>query len=114
MFLKFIVHVRYIYIAIYIYYSIITLPVYLNLCYLKFTFCDKLTASCTDRSVRIAGGDSLTYGRVEVCISSLWGTVCSDSFWDNTDAGVVCRQLGFYQHGKFLITTTMNVFATEH
>jgi len=46
----------------------------------------------------LVGPGSTKAGRVELYFDGEWSTVCNDG-WDDTDAGVVCRQLGFGSSG---------------
>ena len=56
-------------------------------------FTDEAT-SCIDGAVRLQDGVSSSNGRVEFCQYRTWGTVCNEG-WDDNDARVVCRQLGY-------------------
>ncbi|KAF3980674.1 MAG: scavenger receptor cysteine-rich domain-containing protein [Methylococcales symbiont of Iophon sp. n. MRB-2018] len=53
--------------------------------------------------------DGLRVGRVEVCVDGSYGSICYDS-WDNSDASVVCSQLGFSPNGWFTISNCLGIF----
>ena len=53
---------------------------------------------CTYGELRLVGGHSSTEGRVEICIYNAWRTICDDG-WDDDNAKVVCRQLGYSTKG---------------
>ena len=47
-----------------------------------------------DTHIRLTGHNVSFAGRVEVFSHGVWGRVLSNS-WNQTEAAVVCRQLGF-------------------
>ena len=62
--------------------------------------CSLDVETCQRGDVRLVNGTD-SAGRVEICLprsdsngTLVWGTVCHKN-WDNNEARVVCRQLGF-------------------
>ncbi|XP_019634114.1 PREDICTED: uncharacterized protein LOC109477328 [Branchiostoma belcheri] len=58
-----------------------------------------------DYEIRLMGSSNPWEGRVEIRYQNgAWGTVCDDR-WDENDAAVACRQLG-YQNGVYVALTS--------
>ncbi|EFJ50373.1 hypothetical protein VOLCADRAFT_88920 [Volvox carteri f. nagariensis] len=57
--------------------------------------------------LRLVASSDVGSGRVEICYNGVWGTVCSSSSFNNANARVVCRSLGFLT-GSWVVPTFFN------
>ena len=66
-------------------------------------------ADCTTGEVRLTdfsdnSEEDSRQGTIQICVNNAWGSVCSDHFFDNTDAAVFCGQLpGFKAIGMKVV-----------
>lgn len=64
---------------------------------------------CADGELRLQGGATPREGRLEICMSGVWGSIC-DNLWDDFDATVACRQLGFSDQGNYIIMKRVGLY----
>ena len=53
-----------------------------------------LDSPCEEGAVYLVSGHNAREGRVQVCYSGEWHSICSDN-WRETEADVVCTSLGY-------------------
>ena len=49
---------------------------------------------CNETDIRLMDGAAANEGRVEICHSGFWRSIC-DNDWSVADSLAVCRQLGY-------------------
>ena len=58
-----------------------------------------LALQCEEGDLRLIGSSAINQGTVEICMNETWGTICYSN-WGQSEANVVCRQLGFSENGS--------------
>ena len=53
---------------------------------------------CTEGEARLVDGPSANKGRLEVCISQSWASICGSGFGVE-ESRAVCSQLGYQRYG---------------
>lgn len=69
---------------------------------------------CIDGSVRLFNGSIEQDGRVEVCISGVWGIIC-DYGWGTIDSFLLCSELGYdgpSMRKRFVVINKLYRFAS--
>ena len=59
--------------------------------------------SCSNGSILMTSGGHDNEGRVEICTDGIWMTT-EAYYWSYNNAKVVCRQLGYYDTCKNILT----------
>ena len=67
---------------------------------------------CNEGALKLAGGSTNNEGRVEICSNGIWGTICDANKWDSRDATVVCKQLGYKNPSKEVISKHKQLTST--
>ena len=75
--------------------------------YLICTFAD---CGGQEGVIRLFNESFISNGVVEYCLDSTWTPVCGDD-WEESEAAVACRQLGFAGEGNRIKNCTIHISA---